>query len=256
MRDTSPETWPTSALIEAAFVEQYEDDLQGPCPATVALHSRGTREVLDAALTLCQSLDPKWRSLAATILGELGWPDRTFPEECCDALLRLLHDRDEDVLIAALHALGVLGNRRCDSELLRFETHPEPEIRKAVAGALLGTTLPEAVPVLLRLMEDPDVEVRDWATTTLGSAKNFDTPEIRDALFERATTEVDVMTRGEALHGLACRGDRRAMPLLIAGLAGDEAYQFEDSAKAYLGIAEIENVPAEALLEDLRATRH
>jgi HEAT repeat protein len=256
MRDTSPDTWSTSALIEAAYVEQYEDDFQGSCPATVALHSRGTREVLDAALTLCQSLDPKWRSLAATILGELGWPDRTFPEECCDALLRLLHDRDEDVVIAAIHALGVLGNHRCDPELLRFETHPEPEIRKAVAGALLSTTLPEAVPVLLRLMDDPDIEVRDWATTTVAEAAGFDTPEIRDALLERATSGDDALTRGEALLGLARRGDRRAAPRLIAELSGDAPYPFEEAAKICLGFDEGLEITVETLLENFRATRH
>src|SRR3954471_20477347 len=95
------DTWSTAALIEAAFVE-HEGDAFAPCPAMVALHSRGNREVLEAALTLCQSLDPQWRSLGAALLGQLGRPEPTFPEECCDALVGLLrHDSSDDVLISA-----------------------------------------------------------------------------------------------------------------------------------------------------------
>lgn len=251
------ETWPTSALFEAAFIEQQDDDFDKPWPATVELQARGTREVLDAALTLCRSLDPGWRSAAAGILGQLGTPERTFPEECCDALISLLRDSNEGVVITAIYGLGHLGNHRCDPYLLPFETHPEPVIRKGVAFSLAGTALPEAVPVLLRLMDDPFVGARDWATTALGAAALFDTPEIRAALLKRATSDDDAMTRGEALHGLTRRGDRRAVPLLIAELTGSEpTYHFEDAARTCLGLDEDDKMPVEDLVDGLRADRH
>lgn len=117
------DTWSTAALIEAAFAEQ-ESDEDAPCPAEVALQQRGNREVLEAALTLCRSLDARWRSLGACLLGELGHPERTFPEECCDALVALLRDPSEEVLIAAVYALGHLGNHRCDADLLALKDHP------------------------------------------------------------------------------------------------------------------------------------
>jgi HEAT repeat protein len=249
------ETWSISALIEAAFLEQ-QDEFDNPCPATVELQARGTREVLDASLTLCRSLDANWRALGACILGQLGQPDRTFPEECCDALIALLRDPAEDVQIAAIYALGHLGNHRCDPDLLAFETHPEPAIRKGVAFSLAGTTLPQAVPVLLRLMKDSYVQARDWATTTLGNATGFDTPEIREALLERATTDDDAMVRGEALHGLVRRGDRRAASLLIPELSGEKGHHFEDAAKTVLGIDEWEDTPIEELVAGLSADRH
>ena len=250
------ETWSISALFEAAFIELQGGDSDSPCPATVELQGRGTREVLDTALTLCGSLNSGWRSVAACILGQLGTPERTFPEECCDALIALLRDSDEDVLITALYGLGHLGNHRCDPHLLPFETHPEPVVRKGVAFSLSGTTLPEAVPVLLRLMDDPYVGARDWATTTLGAATLFDTPEIREALLKRATSDNDEMTRGEALHGLARRGDRRAVPLLLAELTGEHAHHFEDAARTCLGLDESDWTPVEDLVAGLRAGRH
>jgi HEAT repeat protein len=125
-----------------------------------------------------------------------------------------------------------------------------------VAFSLSGTTLPEAVPVLIRLMDDLYVGARDWATTTLGEATLFDTPEIREALLKRATSDDDAMTRGEALHGLTRRGDRRAVPLLIAELTGEHAYHFEDAARTCLGLDESDTTPVEDLVASLRADRH
>lgn len=254
------DTWSTAALIEAAFVEQHDSEPGSACPATVALHARGNREVLEAALTLCRSLAPEWRSLGAAILGELGSPDRTYPEECCDALVGLLrHDPSQEVVTFAVHALGHLGNRRCDLDLLALKDHPEPAIRAGVACSLLGTALPAAVPVLLQLMEDPHAQTRDWATTTLGQAMCFDSNEIRDALLRRAMIDSDDITRGEALCGLGRRGDRRGVPLLIDELARiyeQYACYVQDAAKAYLGIDEDEDVASETLIDGLRAVRH
>jgi HEAT repeat protein len=225
----------------------------------VALHHRGNHEVLEAALTLCRSLDPKWRSLGASLLGELGHPDRTYPEECCDALVDLLrHDSSLKVQISAIYALGHLGNHRCDADLLALKDHPESAIRKGVAFSLMGTTLPAAVPVLLQLMDDPYVQARDWATTTLGEAVCFDGPEIREALMKRATIDEDDITRGEALHGLARRGDRRTTPLVAAELAksGARYWAFEGAAQTCLGLDENSSVEPEGLIAALRAVRH
>lgn len=256
MDEPAHETWSISALIEAAFAEWQDDDGFSPCPATVELHRRGTRQVLDAAITLCSSLDPDWRALGAHLLGQLGQPDRTFPEECCDALLALLHDPAEEVVSTALHALGHLCNRRADVKLLFLANHPYHHVRRGVGFALHGTASVEAVPTLLRLMKDQQVGVRDWSTTAL-AATDFDTPEIRASLFERATIDEDDMTRGEALHGLARRGDGRVVKLLIAELHGPKPHLFEEAARTWLGIEFVNrDVPVEILLEGLRASRH
>ena len=101
-------------------------------------------------------------------------------------------------------------------------------------------------------------EARDWATTTLGQAPGFDGPEIRAALLARATQDDDEMVRGEALHGLLLRGDRRCRSLLAAELdqPGDHAHLFADGAKLCLGIDEHEEVAVQDLLAGLRADRH
>jgi len=104
-----------------AALQEFErtEDGFAAWPVIVALQERGTREVLDAATALCDAAEPIKRGLGALILGQLGSPYRSFPEECCDRLLRLVREEQSDnVLAEAIFALGHLGNRRADPELL------------------------------------------------------------------------------------------------------------------------------------------
>ena len=159
-----------------------------------------------------------------------------FPEECCDALLNLVrHDRDRRVLIAAVSALGHLRNRRCEPDLIALKNHSEEEIRHGVAFALRGTNEPASVQALLELMEDPNERARDWATTSIGQTVSVDGAEIRAALLRRAN-DSDVLTRAEALHGLARRRDERVVPYLIANLPLERygTYPFYDAAMTLL----------------------
>lgn len=248
----------TEELIETALAEaERSDDEIVDYLAVAVLHARGTREILDAALNLCGSPNPKRRALGARILGELG-PDRTFPDECCDALLDLVrHDQDQSVLTAAVFALGHLRNPRSDPDLIALRHHANEDVRHGVASALAGATSPAAVAALLELMEDPYYMARDWATTSIGQTVVLDEPEIRTALLRRADDD-DEITRAEALHGLARRHDERVLPYLIAELSivRERAYLFADAAKAYLGIDETLEVDPNELVAALRLRRH
>ncbi len=202
----------TAELIDAALTRD-EESHDGWRAATV-LHGRGTREVLDAAMALCRSPDAHRRACGALILGQLGVPDRTFPKQCCEALLDLTrHDDSEYVVGEAVFALGHLGNPCAEPDLINLRHHPAPAIRHGVAFALCGATSTPAVAALLELMEDPHDLARDWATTGIGGTVSIDGPEIREALLRRAN-DVDEITRAEALHGLARRHDERVAPYL------------------------------------------
>src|SRR5579863_74924 len=245
---------PIPELIDAAMAETCLDEIpEDYTLAIVVLHVRGTREVLDAAVALCASDDAKRRVLGAQILGELGTPDRTFPEECRTALFDLLRrERETTVLAAAAFALGHRG-KPCDApELIALRKHPSDVIRHGVAFALQGATSPTGVQVLLELMEDRYELARDWATTSIGGTVALDGPEIRAALLRRAE-DTDEYTRAEALHGLARRRDNRVVPYLQAELSlnRENTYLFEDAAKAYLGIDEDREIDREALISRL-----
>jgi HEAT repeat protein len=261
---------PTDALIAAALLgprsehaeAEHAFDLNAYSPAAL-LMERGTHDVLEAALLLCDSAQPLKRDLGARILGQLGSP-RTFPEECCDRLLRFLaQEEDLEVLATALFAFGHLGNHRADPEIAKLKNHSADSIRHGVAFALADTVDPDGVRALLELMRDPHTLARDWATTSIGQTVQLDTPEIRNALFERLCDD-DRATRAEAHRGLACRHDERLLAYLIAELElefgpsspdRDEDYDcyFRDAAKIYLEIDEESEVGAPELVFGLKA---
>jgi HEAT repeat protein len=208
----------------------------GDSTAVTALHWLGSREVLDEALKLTTSADPRVRARAADILGQLGVPERTFPEECLRATINLLsNDTDPRVLQAAAVALGHLPQEpRGTSALVKLVAHDDPDIRFGVAFALCGRTDPESIAALIRLTKDDEDEVRDWATFGLGSQCDIDTEPVRGALLDRVTDE-HFDTRSEALVGLARRGDDRVIASVLAALRAEVVGEMAMEAAGLLG---------------------
>jgi HEAT repeat protein len=227
----------------------------GDWTAVVALHWLGSREVLDEALKLTTSVDPRIRARAADILGQLGVPDRTFPEECLSATIDLLsNDTDPRVLQAAAVALGHLPEEpRGTSALVKLVAHADRDVRFGVAFALGGRSDPEAIATLIRLTRDDDDEVRDWATFGLGRIGECDTPEIRDAFHQRLG-DVDEDTRIEAICGLARCGDSRVVQSLIKAMkAMPENVWLREAAQTLLKIDD-NDISTEALMTALEAS--
>lgn len=209
------------ALTSTLDTESQEDDIGNPLwtpadEARTALKFRATREVLEALCSLCTSQTANDRRVAALMLGELGIPDRTFPEECLQALLALLNDPNLDVLEAACYALGHLGHPGAIESLVNLRNHPVPGVRLGVTVGLLTHENEKAVQTLMALSRDEDEDVRDWATFGLGTQIDLDTPEIRDALVKRLNDSGDA--QGEAMAGLARRKDERALKPILEAL--------------------------------------
>jgi len=219
-------------LITAALCEPDEDLAWD---AICALQWRGTHEVLDRAARLCRSLCVVERRLGANMLGQLGLPERTFPEECLDTLLGMLeNERDHGVLYSVLVALSHLHRPEAIGPACRFRGHVDPDVRYGVVFALMGHEDLQALEALIELTRDPEARVRDWATFALGSQVEADTPELRDVLAERLDDEDDD-TRAEAFVGLARRGDRRVLPVLRHELASDSVQAPAVEAAALMG---------------------
>jgi HEAT repeat protein len=180
-----------------------------------ALHRIGSREVLEKALQLAKSVDPRSRARAADILGQLGSPGRSCPDECLTAVAELIaQNTDARVLRAATVAVGHLGDPRGTQDVMKVADNPDPEVRQAVAFALGGRTDPDSIAMLIRLTSDESAYVRDWATFGLGEINSLDTPEIREALYCRLG-DTDEETQYEALRGLVRCGDLRVVPPLM-----------------------------------------
>jgi HEAT repeat protein len=189
--------------------------------AVVALHFRGTREVLQRGEELAHSDYFEERCLGANILGQLGVPERTFPKECTTVLLGMLDkETNDEVIQAVLIGLGHLKQIESIEPASRLSKHSDPEIRHGVVFCLLGHDDPKAVETLIELSKDEDAYVRDWATFGLGTQIDLDTQAIRDALADRLNDEDDD-ARHEAMAGLAKRKDRRVIAAITKGLSLD-----------------------------------
>jgi HEAT repeat protein len=215
-REAQDDPRATHEFITMALTEPDEN---ATWEAVVTLHFRGTREVFDGACNFCASECPQERTLGANILGQLGVPNRSFPDESVAVLLKLLAvETDEDVLDAICIALGHIHDPTAIPSLARLKRHPSTKVRNAVVFGLLGFEDQLAIRTLIEMSRDRDELVRDWATFGLGTQIDADTPEICAALFARVVDQ-DEVTRGEALVGLARRKDQRVIEPLIKELA-------------------------------------
>ncbi|MCF7962969.1 MAG: HEAT repeat domain-containing protein [Pirellula sp.] len=211
----------TAELVAVALTETDEEIAWD---AVRALHWRGGLDVLEHANQLTKSNCSRERRLGADLIGQLGIPDRTNPEQCKSILRGMLTaDENAEVLRAVLVAISHQNDIDAIPLVIGFSTHPDSTVRHGVVLALSihnGHEVPQAIETLIKLSNDSCEHVRDWATFGLGTQIEIDTQQIRDALADRLN-DPDFDTRGEALVGLAKRNDLRAIAALKLELESD-----------------------------------
>lgn len=194
-----------------------------------ALYEHADREaVVERALALCAAKKARDRELGVDVCAQL--PAAIDDEAAGEALRHRLReavrprlaDSSKDVRASAVHAIGHLGIRGFEDEVLPHASAAQPELRFAVACVLGSSDDPRAIDALVELSADEDADVRDWACMGLGTQhEEIDTPALREALWARIDDpHPDV--RAEAQLGLALRGDRRVLAHLALALAHEE----------------------------------
>lgn len=211
----------TAELVSVALTETDEEIAWD---AVRALHWRGGLDVLERAKQLTESKCSRERRLGADLLGQLGVPERTAPDQC-RSILRCMLTEDEaaEVLRAVLVAVTHQNDIEAIPLAIGFSTHHDSDVRHGVVLALSihnGHEVPQAIETLIQLSNDSCEHVRDWATFALGTLIEIDTKQIRDALTDRLS-DPDFDTRGEALVGLAQRKDVRVIAALQRELESD-----------------------------------
>lgn len=240
----------TYDLINRALTEPDENKAW---EAVDTLHFRATREVFEEARKLCRSECPQERGLGADILGQLGVPDRLYPNECVAILVEMSRTETNDETIGFIcTALGHLHHPRAVEPLLLWKRHSDALIRWHVAVSLGGHEEPDAVEALIELSADPNDNVRDWATFGLGTQTDLDTPRLREALCARLN-DPDPVTRAEAFVGLARRKDERVIAPLIEALDSTQLDGYEP--REDLVLEAVEEIADPRLLPSLLAMR-
>ena len=226
-------------IARAMALTDVDDDARAGQVA--ALHTVGDERVCAKALELVAGESARERILGADILGQLGSPAaRPFLEQTLATLLDLCaREQAPEVLSAVVVAFGHLAAERALPCVLGFVGHEDPGLRQSVAFAL-PSLIDEGKPAdgrgieaLAALTDDPDDDVRDWATFGLGSQLQADTPQVRDALSDRLEDETPDVA-GEALVGLARRADPRAGDAVRHRLIDQDADMFVLEAAAEL----------------------
>ena len=235
----------STAELVAFYLRDPETDEAGQALGIVQY--RGGKEEFEIAARLARSNLAQERRVAADILAQLGWQDRTYLSESMEILLRLLDDPEVVVLQAAAIACGHRKNPLSVARLVELGKHPSAQVRYGVSYGLAGQDEPSAIAVLLLLSKDEDRDVRDWATFALGSQTDIDTPELREALRARLTDN-DPEIRGEALVGLGRRQDEQLKSAILDELSGE--FHGDWVFEAAEAIADPDFIPA---LESMRA---
>ena len=224
-------------LFAQTLAGDYDDET--PWAAVYALRRLGTQEIFDKAAKWCESDNPLFRARGADVLAQLGrtieHPHNNFPEESYAIITELVQrEKHQLPLNAAIAAMGHLGNSLAIPLIAGFHAHPDAEIRFTVAcalGCFPNDSL--SVSILLKLMQDTDEDVRDWATFGLGVQGVCDSAAIRDALMERlADCNGDV--RQEAMVGLAKRQDQRVLSSVLSALQEPATTQLAVEAACFL----------------------
>ena len=179
----------------------------------VALHERASREVFDAAASLCRDPDPNERLLGLQILRELGDDRPVFLETW--ELLQSMAETEEDanVLWWVISCLLYTRKARALDTVVRFIEHPDSSIREHIAFMIVGMGDDpndlRVVDTQLRLAEDEDPNVRYGAVYDFVEDITADGPAIRDML-RRHLKDPDEHVREKAAEALRWREGQEA----------------------------------------------
>lgn len=236
---------PFDELIELALIDKLEDS-----PALVVLKQSKKREVLEAAMKLTLSEIALERELAVLML--MRTPGLTFKDEAVAAITTMLTIETEDSVSAALaYAVRHLGIENCSEFLANVAQSQNASTRSAAAYGLGGRLDDDlAVKTLITLSQDSDDDIRDWATFGLYNGLEQQ-PAIRDDIREALFANINdahLLTRYEAIQGLAICKDPRVIMPLIAALELDEVWN--SALEAAIAIAHPALYPSLLKLRD------
>ncbi|HYP34038.1 MAG TPA: HEAT repeat domain-containing protein, partial [Burkholderiaceae bacterium] len=217
---------------------------------------RGSALTLSRLRVLARSANAHRRALAMDIAARLQLPggDQAFAPEDTQALLVAgLSDPNVGVQQAAIFGLGHRPAPAALPLLIGLLEHADSRIRVALARTLGSYAEVDATASLMRLARDRDDDVRDWATFGIGALRDTDDEAVRALLWTNAH-DPDRDVRGEAVVGLARRGDPRVVDLLKERLNGGDCRGYELEAVQEMPRPELLE-PLQTLLADAERTR-
>jgi HEAT repeat protein len=182
---------------------------------------------------LAAERDPEVSLVMVVALGELRSVD-AVPE-----LVRCLRDPDPELAARAAHALGKVGDPRSAAELAAQATGAEAwEVRAAACGACGHVAAPETPRALALALDDPSWHVRSAAARALVRLEDRGLAAVRVRLAALGRTGLlqlwgafELADRSAAAIEAAAAGDRDADALVRATLAAGARARLEEVAE-------------------------
>ncbi len=148
------------------------------------LAKRLQNDVEEALLEICLAGDEELEVLCRA-LESMAYSER---EEVAELIKEALTHDHVKMQASAIFAMGRNADERWGMDILRALKHPVPEIRFEASRAAGELMLADAVPILIRFLEDPDREIKHAAIWSLGEIGGR---AAQQALFELSKNETD-----------------------------------------------------------------
>lgn len=121
---------------------------------------------------------------------------------------------DVDWQITALFAMGRSANSHWNPQVLKKLSHTNPEVRAEAASAAGELEISEAVPTLLELLEDPDLDVRMASIWSLSQIGGSGVREALENLLEMTDIDEEADQIDNALENLDFTEEMKELALL------------------------------------------
>ena len=177
-------------------------------PAVIEAIVRQDAGIVDLLIDQLRAADADVRLAAIVALGRLG--DR----RATSALMAML-DGDRAEIVAAASAVARIGDVSAFDGLLPLLGHPDSTVRQAVIGALNSLGHPDMASRVCALLSSADSRVRESAVRIAGY---FGYSECTDTLVALAGDEDEAVRRAAVEH-LPFLEDPRAADALVSALA-------------------------------------
>ncbi len=168
----------------------------------LALADRGDAEAMPAMLEAAQGGPAAVRIAAIEVLKGLG------DASCVPALLEIVAEDDEQVALAAKATLSALPGDGVDADLVERLSSAKGAQRLALIE-LVGLRRIDAVPPLLKAVDDPDANIRSAALLALGEVAKLDNVAVLIRRVVEPSNADDVTTAIKALKAACVRMPER-----------------------------------------------
>ncbi len=181
------------------------------------LHPSTHQRIEDALLSILNSQDES--IVRRRALEALGYSSR---EEVNPAIELAYASGDPDWLISALNAMGNSADNKWKSKVIAMFDHQHPLVRAEAASAAGEIEINSAVPSLLRMLDDVDLDVRMAVMWSLSQIGGKGVRKALETMLEATEDDDEADMLERALENLDFTEDLGVIPLLNIADNGEE----------------------------------